>query len=109
MQSPIRAASSARSLPLEGRRQPIRLNARSAQYIEISMAKSQQAAVTGTPDTCRRSLPACRQRLEPAQDESRTPFRVLGIVQPKFWQPAEQRGDGDFGLDPRQLGTEAEM
>src|SRR6185437_7506371 len=53
--------------------------------------------------------PACGQFLQAAQHEGRPPVRVFGVVQLQLRQPAQQRGNGDLGLDPRQLGAEAEM
>src|SRR2546430_8889408 len=56
-----------------------------------------------------RPLPARRQPLQAAQHEGRPPFRIERVIQPQVRDPPEQGRDRDLGLDPRQLGAEAEM
>src|SRR6516165_6594544 len=54
-------------------------------------------------------LPACGQRFQAAQSESRPPLRIVGIVEPQIRQTAEQRRYGDLALDTGELGPKAMM
>src|SRR6516165_5169271 len=56
-----------------------------------------------------RVLPACGQRFQAAQSESRPPLRIVGIVEPEIWQMAQQRIYGDLSLDTGELGPKAMM
>ena len=56
-----------------------------------------------------RPLPARRQALQAAQHEGGPPFRIDSVIQPQVRDPPKQGRDRDFGLDPRQLGAEAEV
>src|SRR3954462_14574139 len=75
-------------------------------YIRGSVAKSQRLlrAEVNAPD-----LPTGGELRQAAQHESRPPFGVLDVVDPQIRQAAQQRGNGDLGFDPRQLGPQAEM
>src|SRR3954447_16676799 len=53
--------------------------------------------------------PTRRKLLQPAQHESRAPFRVIEVVGLEVRQAAQQGGDGDFGFDAGKLGAQAEM
>jgi hypothetical protein len=55
------------------------------------------------------ATPARGQSLQAAQHESRTPLRVLRVIEPQVRQPAQQRRDRDLSLDARELGAEAEV
>src|SRR5579864_117369 len=53
--------------------------------------------------------PARRQALQPPQYESRTPFRIVWVVEPQAGQAPQEGCNRDLGLDPRQLRAEAKM
>src|SRR5947209_9049780 len=77
-----------------------------APYIGGSVAKSQRLlrAEVNAP-----ASPTGGKLGQAAQHEGRPPFGVLDVVDAQVWQPAQQCGDGDFGLDAGQLSPQAEM
>src|SRR3954447_4899603 len=117
MQSPIRAASSARSLPLSTapprqattalpKKPRVARNQRPARIYKDNCGEVTAARRLGPPTT---PLPAGGQGLQAAQHERGPPFRVVGVVELEPGQPPQQRRDRHFGLDARKLGAEAEV